>query len=605
MFTLIAAGTGVAFVYSLVATVAPGAFPEAFKEHGGRVGVYFEAAAVIVSLVLLGQVLELKARARTGQAIRSLLKLAPKTARIVRFDAAGTGGAGDGGGEREEDIALESVKPGDRLRVRPGEQVPVDGEVLEGRASIDESMLTGEPLAVEKAKGDAVRAGTTQLTGSIVIEARGVGKDTLLAKIVRLVGEAQRSRAPIQSLADRVAAWFVPAVIAVSVLTAVAWAVWGPEPRLVYALVNAVAVLIVACPCALGLATPMSIMVATGRGAQAGVLVRSAEALESLGQVDTLVLDKTGTLTEGKPALVATRCAPGWAETELTRLAAAVEAGSEHPLARAVIEGARARGLATLPRLADFESASGLGIVGRVEGKAVAVGNRRWIESREARAEPLQAEAESLAREGHTVLWVAIDGQAAGLLAVADPIKPSAEEAIRSLHASGLKLVMLTGDQPEAAHAVARRLGIDEVSAGVLPDQKGEVIAALRARGHRVAMAGDGINDAPALARADVGIAMGTGTDVAMQSAGITLVGGDLRGIVRARELSRLTMRNIRQNLAFAFGYNALGIPLAAGALYPWLGWLLSPMFASAAMSLSSVSVIANALRLRRASIER
>jgi Cu+-exporting ATPase len=597
MFTLIALGTGVAFAFSAAATVAPGVFPEAFRGHGGRVGVYFEASAMIVALVLLGQVLELKARAQTGSAIKALLKLAPRTARVVRADGS------------EEDVDLKQVQVGDRLRVRPGEQVPVDGTLVSGSSSVDESMLTGEPVPIEKAIGAPVSAGTANQTGSFVMEARGVGKDTLLARIVRQVNEAQRSRAPIQSLADRVSSWFVPAVVASSVVTAIAWALLGPEPAYAYALVNAVAVLIIACPCALGLATPMSIMVGVGRGAQAGVLIRSAEALERLEKVDTLVLDKTGTLTLGKPRLITVQAFAGFAEREVLQVAAALESASEHPLAHAVLSGAKDRGaLAPSPdQVSDFASITGKGISAIVGGMRAALGNAPLLKAQGIDVSEHASIAEALRSDGQTVLWLAIDGKLAGLLGVADPIKPTTLDALFALKRSGLRLVMLTGDSATTAHSIAAKLRapsgeslLDEVHAEVLPEQKHEEVRKLQAAGRRVAMAGDGVNDAPALARADVGIAMGTGTDVAMQSAGITLVQGDLRGIVRARELSQAVLRNIRQNLFFAFFYNALGVPIAAGVLYPVFGLLLSPMIASAAMSLSSVSVIGNALRLRR-----
>ena len=588
MFTLIGLGVGVAYGYSVVATLAPGLFPAAFRGHGGRVAVYFEAAAVIVTLVLVGQVLELRARSRTGAAIRALLGLAPKTARRLRDDGA------------EEDVPLDAVQPGDRLRVRPGEKVPVDGVVLEGASSLDESMITGEPMPVEKHAGDRVVGATLNGTGALVMRAEKVGRDTLLARIVAMVADAQRSRAPIQRLTDTVAGYFVPAVILVALLTFGAWALWGPEPRLTYALVNAVAVLIIACPCALGLATPMSIMVATGRGATAGVLFRNAEAIEVLRAVDTLVLDKTGTLTEGKPKLVTVEPTAGLDEPTLLRLAAALEQGSEHPLAAAIVAGAKERGL-TLTGAEHFASVTGKGVTGRVGDRAVALGNKALMLDVGASVGTLDARAEALRAEGQTVMFVAVNGALAGLVGVADPIKETAAEALKALRGEGLRIVMLTGDSRTTAEAVGRKLGINEVIAGVLPDQKAEAVKRLQSEGRRVAMAGDGINDAPALAQADVGVAMGTGADVAMESAGVTLVGGDLRGLVRARRLSRATMANIRQNLAFAFGYNALGIPVAAGVLYPLTGLLLSPMLAAAAMSLSSVSVIANALRLRHA----
>ncbi|HTK29132.1 MAG TPA: heavy metal translocating P-type ATPase, partial [Vicinamibacterales bacterium] len=587
MFTLIALGVGAAFSYSVVATIAPGLFPGSFRMDG-EVGVYFEPAAVIVVLVLVGQVLELRARSRTGAAIRGLLGLAPKTARRLEADGS------------ERDVPLEQVAVGDRLRVRPGERVPVDGSVLDGTTSIDESMVTGEPIAVEKSKGDRVTGGTVNGAGAFVMAAERVGRDTLLAQIVRLVGEAQRSRAPIQRLADRVSGWFVPGVVAVSLVTFAAWAIAGPEPRFAHALVNAVAVLIIACPCALGLATPMSIMVGTGRGAEAGVLIRDAESLETLENVATLVVDKTGTLTAGKPALVTVDVRPGVDADTLVRLAASVEHVSEHPLASAIVAGARERRL-PLVDVGRFESTTGRGVRGVVDGRTVAIGTLEYAGAQRSEAEPLASRADALRREGQTVVFVSIDGALAGMLGVADPVKPTTVEAIRALHADGLTIVMLTGDSRATAEAVARVVGIDRVEADVLPERKAAVVAHLQAAGTRVAMAGDGINDAPALAQADVGIAMGTGTDVAMESAGVTLVKGDLRGIVRARRLSQSTMRNIRQNLAFAFVYNLLGVPLAAGVLYPWFGWLLSPMIASAAMTFSSVSVIGNALRLRRA----
>ncbi|HZO53715.1 MAG TPA: heavy metal translocating P-type ATPase [Bryobacteraceae bacterium] len=588
MFTLIALGTGAAYVYSVAATLFPNLFPESFRDHHtGALAVYFEPAAVIVTLVLLGQVLELRARSQTSSAIKSLLGLAPKTARVLRED------------NREEDIPLDRVQVGMRLRVRPGERVPTDGIVLEGASNVDESMLTGESIPVEKAAGGKVTGGTVNGTGSLVMRAERVGADTVLSQIVRMVGEAQRTRAPIQRLADVVAGWFVPAVIVIAVLTFILWSTFGPEPRMAHALVNAVAVLIIACPCALGLATPMSIMVATGRGAAAGVLIRNAEALETLEKVNTLVVDKTGTLTEGKPKLVSVVLAPNNDEHELLRLAASLERASEHPLAQAIVAGAEGRG-ASLTGVTDFKSITGKGVTGSVDGHNVAVGNARLLEALGVKAESLVSRAEGLRRDGQTVMLVALDGQAAGLLGVADPIKPSTPEAITLLHEAGLRIVMVTGDARATADAVARKLGIDDVEAEVLPEQKIEAIKRLRTQGNKVAMAGDGVNDAPALAQADVGIAMGTGTDVAMESAAVTLVKGDLRGIARARKLSQATMRNIRQNLFFAFFYNAAGVPIAAGALYPFFGLLLSPMIASAAMTFSSVSVIANALRLRR-----
>jgi Cu+-exporting ATPase len=586
MFTLIALGTGAAYGYSVVATLFPGVFPESFRGHGGEVPVYFEAAAVITTLVLLGQVLELRARSQTGSAIRALLGHAPKVARRLRDD----------GGE--EDIPLDRVAVGDRLRVRPGEKIPVDGVVVEGTSAVDESMITGEPIPVEKGPGGKVIGGTVNGTGGFVMRAERVGSGTMLAQIVRMVAEAQRSRAPIQRLADLVAAYFVPIVIAVAALAFLAWAAFGPEPRMTHALVNAVAVLIIACPCALGLATPMSIMVGTGRGATAGVLIKNAEVLETLARVDTLVVDKTGTLTEGKPRLVTVLASPGQDEAELLRLAASLERASEHPLAAAVVAGAEGRGL-MLSSVEGFRSHTGRGVEGRVEGRFVVIGNAGLLEEVGAGSDDLVGRAEGLRRGGQTVVFVALDGRPAGLLGIADPIKESTPEALRRLHDEGLHVVMLTGDSRGTAEAVARKLGIDEVRAEVLPDQKGEEIKRLQAEGRVVAMAGDGINDAPALAQAQVGIAMGTGTDVAMESAGVTLIGGDLRGIVRARRLSEATMRNIRQNLAFAFFYNILGVPIAAGVLYPAFGLLLSPMIASAAMTFSSVSVIVNALRLK------
>ncbi len=585
MFTLIAIGTGAAFAYSVFAVLFPGLLPHSARAHGGAPRVYFEAAAVITTLVLMGQVLELRARSATSGAIRALLGLAPKTARRIA-----AGGA-------EDDVALDQVQVGDRLRVRPGEKVPVDGVVLEGASSVDESMVTGEPLPVEKGPGARVTGGTVNGTGTLVMRAERVGRETLLAQIVRMVGEAQRSRAPIQRLADRVSAWFVPSVVVVAVITAIVWGLFGPPPELAHALVNAVAVLIIACPCALGLATPMSIMVGTGRGAREGVLVKNAEALEILEKVDTLVVDKTGTLTEGKPRLVSV-VAAGLDETAVVTLAAAIEKASEHPLAAAIVAGAAERGIAP-PPAAEFQSITGKGVTGVVDGRRVALGNARLLADLDVSAADLIDRAEALRGDGQTVMFLAVDGRAAGLVGVADPIKPSTPEALRLLAGAGVRVVMLTGDGRRTAEAVARKLGIGDVQAEVLPDQKSEVVARLQAGGRIVAMAGDGINDAPALARAHVGVAMGSGTDVAMQSAGITLVKGDLRGIVKARRLSRAVMRNIRQNLFFAFVYNVIGVPIAAGALYPFFGLLLSPMIASAAMSLSSVSVIGNALRLR------
>lgn len=587
MFTLIASGTGTAYLYSLIATLLPDIFPASFRGHSGEVAVYFEAAAVITTLVLLGQVLELRARRQTSSALRALIGLAPKTARRLRDD--GT----------EEDIPLDHVKPGDRLRVRPGEKVPVDGVVLEGASSVDESMITGEPIPVEKPPGSRVTGGTVNGTGTFVMRAERVGQDMLLAQIVRLVSEAQRSRAPIQRLADVVSSYFVPAVVLVAIITFMVWGLVGPEPRLAHALVNAVAVLIIACPCALGLATPMSIMVGTGRGATAGVLIKNAEALEVSEKVDTLVVDKTGTLTEGKPRLTSVVALPGQNESELLRLAASLERGSEHPLAAALVAAAQERGL-ELSETTDFRSVTGKGVIGTVDGRVVALGNHRLFEELAINPGVLLEQAEALRQDGQTVMMVAVDGQPVGLVGVADPIKDSTFEAIRLLHRDGVRIVMLTGDSRTTAEAVACKLGIDQVEAEILPEQKSEVIKRLQAQRHVVAMAGDGINDAPALAQAHVGIAMGTGTDVAIESAGVTLVKGDLRGIARARRLSRATMRNIRQNLFFAFLYNTLGVPIAAGALYPLFGLLLSPMIAAAAMTFSSVSVISNALRLRK-----
>jgi Cu+-exporting ATPase len=586
MFTLIALGTGVAWVYSLVATLAPGLFPAAFRTPEGTVSVYFEAAAVIVTLVLLGQVLELRARRSTSGAIKALLGLAAKTARVVRPD--GT----------EVDVPLDQVQLGDILRIRPGEKIPVDGRVLEGRSSVDESMITGEPIPVEKGAGDPVIGATINQTGSLLMTAEKVGSDTMLAQIVQMVSEAQRSRAPIQRLADLVASYFVPAVVAIAIVTFLVWSIWGPEPAMAYALVNAVAVLIIACPCALGLATPMSVMVGVGRGAQAGVLIRDAEALEVMEHITTLVVDKTGTLTEGKPKLVTVEPAEGMAEPEFLRLAASLERGSEHPLASAIVEGAQERDV-RLIEAQDFTSVTGKGVRGRVEGHVVALGNQRLFEDLSVEVGGLLERAEQLRSDGQTVMFVAVDDKPAGLLGVADPIKASTPEAVQLLHEDGVELIMLTGDNRTTAQAVARTLGIDRVEAEVLPDQKSQVITRLQEEGRMVAMAGDGINDAPALAQAHVGIAMGQGTDVAMQSAGVTLIKGDLRGIAKARRLSRGTMRNIRQNLFFAFVYNALGVPIAAGVLYPSFGILLSPIIAAAAMSFSSVSVVGNALRLR------
>jgi P-type Cu+ transporter len=587
MFTLIAIGTGTAYLDSLIATLFPAIFPESFRSHGGQPAVYFEAASAITTLVLLGQMLELHARRRTGSAIRALLNLAPKQARLVAEN-------GD-----DEDIPLNQVKPGDRLRVRPGEQVPVDGVVIEGSSSVDESMVTGEPVPVAKFKACRVTGGTVNGKGSFIMQAEHVGSDTLLARIVRMVGEAQRTRAPIQRLADRVASYFVPAVVLASVITFILWAWIGPPPRLAFALVNAVAVLIVACPCALGLATPMSIMVGTGRGATAGVLIRNAEALQMLEKIDTLVVDKTGTLTEGKPRLSAISILPPLTDTELLQAAASLERGSEHPLAAAIVSAAIEKGL-SLSEAQDFHSFTGQGITGKIAGRMVALGSRGLLEKLGIDPADLSAQADAMNRNAQSVVFVAMDGRPAGVLGVSDPIKESTPEAIRMLHRDGIRLVMLTGDQKGAAEHVAQQLGIDEVRAEVSPEQKGKIVKELQAQGLIVAMAGDGMNDAPALAQAHVGIAMGTGTDVAIHSAGITLVKGDLRGVARARNLSRGTMRNIRQNLFFAFVYNTLGVPIAGGILYPFLGILLSPMIAAAAMTFSSVSVISNALRLRR-----
>ena len=587
MFTLIAIGVGAAYGYSVIATLFPDIFPPSFYGHGGTVAVYFEAAAIITTLVLLGQVLELRARSQTSSAIKALLGLAPKTARLIRDDGS------------EVDVPLEHVNAADRLRVRPGERVPVDGMVVEGETSIDESMVTGEPIPVEKSPGSKVTGGTVNGTGSVVMEAQRVGSETLLAQIVRMVSEAQRTRAPIQRLADIVSAYFVAAVLVIAALTFVAWAVVGPEPRMVYAIVNAVAVLIIACPCALGLATPMSIMVGVGRSATEGVLIKNAEALEILEQVDTLVVDKTGTLTEGKPQLSEVVAAASIDRREILRLAASVERASEHPLAAAIVGAAEKEGV-RLARTDEFRSLTGRGVVGKVDGRSVALGNTKLLQELSIDAGALATPVEDLRRDGHTVMFVAIDNRAAGLVAVSDPIKKSTYEAIEILHREGIRIVMLTGDSRTTTEAVARRLGIDQVEAEVLPEQKAAVIKRLQGEGRIVGMAGDGVNDAPALAQAHVGVAMGTGTDVAIESAHITLVKGDLRGIAKARRLSRVTMRNIRQNLFFAFIYNVLGVPIAAGVLYPFFGILLSPIIASAAMTFSSVSVIANALRLRR-----
>ena len=586
MFTLIGLGVAVAYLFSVAAVTIPEFFPASFHDAHGRVGTYFESAAVIVTLVLLGQVLELKARSQTSAAIKALLGMAPKTARRL-----GENGA-------EADVPMDQVQVGDRLRVRPGEKVPVDGEVLEGRSSVDESLVSGEPIPVEKGPGSRLVGATINGTGSLIMRAEKVGADTLLARIVQMVAQAQRSRAPIDRLADRISAWFVPTVVAIAVLTLAVWAIAGPPPRMAHAIVNAVAVLIVACPCALGLATPMSIMVAAGKGATMGVLFKNAEAIETLRTVDTLVLDKTGTLTEGRPTLVGVIAVDAMQEDEALRLAASIERGSEHPLAAAIVSGAEGRGL-SLSAPSDFASISGKGVRGTVEGKVVALGNAALLADLKTSAGSLEAEAKRMRESGQTAMFLAVDGRPAAVIGVADPIKATTAEAIRQLHAEGLRLVMLTGDSRLTAEAVARKLGIDEVQADVLPERKAEVVKKLQAAGRIVAMAGDGINDAPALALAQVGIAMGTGTDVAMESAGVTLVKGDLRGIVRARQLSRATMSNIKQNLFFAFIYNALGVPIAAGVLYPFTGLLLNPVFAAAAMALSSVSVIGNALRLR------
>ena len=586
MFTLISLGVGVAFIFSLVATAFPGIFPHAFRNEAGEVSVYFEAAAVITTLVLLGQVLELRARSATSGAIRALLELTPPTANRIMADG------------QDEEVSVDDIQAGDRLRVRPGEKVPVDGEVVEGRSNVDESMITGEPIPVEKAAGDPVTGGTVNGTGSFIMAATRVGEDTMLSQIVRMVVEAQRSRAPIQKLADTVAGLFVPVVVLTAIVTFIIWAVFGPHPAMAFAIVNAVAVLIIACPCALGLATPMSIMVATGKGAQSGILIKNAEALETLEKVDTIVVDKTGTLTEGKPKLVTVEPAEGLAEADFLSYAAAIERGSEHPLAQAIVNGAEERGAVRLSA-SDFESVTGEGAQGRVDGKLLAIGNAKMMRRVGAFDDALKARAESYRREGQTVMFVALDGKPAGLIGVADPIKATTPDAIAALHKAGMKVVMLTGDSQATAEAVARQIGIDEVHADVSPEDKNRIIRELQSQGAIVAMCGDGINDAPALAQADVGIAMGTGTDVAMESASLTLVKGDLRGVARAQRLSRATMGNIRQNLFFAFVYNSLGVPVAAGVLYPFFGLLLSPIIAAAAMSLSSVSVIANALRLR------
>ncbi len=590
MFTLISLGVAVAYGYSLVATLFPDIFPPSFRGNSGEVAVYFEAAAVIVTLVLLGQVLELKARSQTGAAIKALLGLAPKTARLIRDN--GT----------EEDVSLGQVHPGDRIRVRPGEKIPVDGKVIEGTSSVDEAMISGEAIPVEKITGSKVTGATVNGTGSFIMQAEKVGAETVLAQIVKMVSEAQRSRAPIQKMADMVAGWFVPAVLLSAIVTFIIWSIFGPEPRMAHALINAVAVLIIACPCALGLATPMSIMVATGKGATMGVLFKNAEAIELLRKVDTLVVDKTGTLTEGKPRLVAIETVEGFDQQNLLRLAASLERGSEHPLAAAIVGGAEERGIETAA-VEEFQSITGKGVTGRIDGFDVALGNRKLLVDMDIDASALLNQAEALESKGQTVMFVVVGGKPVGLLCVADPVKETTPEALRQLHEEGIRIVMMTGDNRATAEAVAKDLGIDEILAEVLPEEKAAKVKELQAQGRFVAMAGDGINDAPALAQSQVGIAMGTGTDVAMASAGVTLVKGDLRGIVRARLLSRATMANIRQNLFFAFFYNALGIPLAAGVLYPFFGLLLSPMIAAAAMSFSSVSVIGNALRLRRTKI--
>jgi P-type Cu+ transporter len=590
MFTLIAMGTGVAYIYSVVATFAPGIFPRAFRGHGGVPAVYFEAAAVITVLVLLGQTLELRARAATSGAIRALLDLAPKTARRLRADGS------------DEEVSLDAINVGDSLRVRPGDKVPVDGTVLEGRSSLDESMVTGESMPVTKEKDARVIGGTLNTSGSFVMHADRIGRDTLLSQIVQLVAKAQRSRAPIQRLADQAAGWFVPAVIAVALIAFGAWAIFGPEPRFAFGLVAAVSVLIIACPCALGLATPMSIMVGVGRGAQAGVLIKNAEALERMEKIDTLVIDKTGTLTEGKPKVVAVLPAPGFDEAQVLRLAASVERGSEHPLAAAIVNAAAKRSLELAP-VQGFDAPAGKGVIGTVESKRLVLGNAKFLTELSIETSALSGEAERLRADGATAIFLAINGKVAGVIAIADPIKATTPEALKALAADGIRVVMLTGDNKTTALAVAKRLGIKQVDAEVLPDQKSAVIENLRREGRIVAMAGDGVNDAPALAAAEVGIAMGTGSDVAIESAGVTLLKGDLTGIVKARALSAAVMSNIRQNLFFAFIYNAAGVPIAAGVLYPAFGLLLSPILAATAMALSSVSVVGNALRLRRVKI--
>ena len=591
MFSLIALGTGVSYLYSVVATLAPQIFPDVFRSRGGAVGVYFEAAAVIVTLVLLGQVLELRARGQTNSAIKALLGLAPKSARLIQDDG------------QEEDIELKNIMIGDRIRVRPGEKVPVDGEIIEGRSAVDESMVTGESLPVAKMPGDSVIGGTINSTGAFVLEAKRVGSETVLAQIVKMVSEAQRSRAPIQKLADSVSGYFVPGVIAVALITSLAWWLYGPEPSSTYALVNAVAVLIIACPCALGLATPMSIMLGVGRGAQNGILIKNAEALEAFATIDTIIFDKTGTLTQGKPKLVSVVPSSGFTEDEVVSLAASLEKGSEHPLAVAIIQGATDRGL-KIQEVSNFESVTGQGVIGYVGGKMVALGNLKLLESHIRNASSHLGISDDLRREGQTVIHLIVDGSLAGILGVADPIKDSASNALEKMRLAGVQIVMLTGDHRSTAESIASKLGITEIMAEVLPSQKQAVIKQYQASGRKVAMVGDGVNDAPALAQAHVGVAMGSGTDVAIGSADITLLRGDLGALVKARQLSRLTMHNIRENLAFAFGYNLLGVPIAAGVLYPVFGVLLSPMIASAAMSLSSVSVITNALRLKRISLD-
>ena len=586
MFTLIALGTGVAFIYSAVATLMPGIFPNSFRDATGQVGVYFEASAVIVTLILLGQVLELKARSRTNAAIKALLELAPNTARRINADGS------------EEDVPLDQVQVGDKLRIRPGEKIPVDGSVIEGKSAVDESMITGEPIPVEKKAGDKVIGATINNTGSLIMQAEKVGNETMLAQIIQMVNEAQRSRAPIQKLADTVSGYFVPTVVIVAIVSFTAWAIYGPAPSMAYAVINAVAVLIIACPCALGLATPISIMVASGRGATMGVLFKNAEAIETLRMIDTLVVDKTGTLTEGKPKLVTISAFNEANEIELLRAAASLEANSEHPLAAAIVAGAQAKNIKPEP-VSDFESITGKGVQGKIGGRTVALGNHKLMASLGLASASVDNEVNRLREQGQTVMYVAIDHKLAGTLGVADPIKATSQQAIAALHKDNIKVIMLTGDNEITARAVATKLNIDQVIAGILPNEKADKIKSLQAEGHKVAMAGDGINDAPALTQAHVGIAMGTGTDIAMKSAGVTLVKGDLRGIVRAIQLSRATLRNIKQNLLFAFAYNAAGIPIAAGVFYPFFGLLLNPMIAAAAMSFSSVSVIGNALRLR------